>query len=262
MENKKLLPDIPMLTDYKMVKDELTSRLIKLNEITELTEENKKDVKVAISEINKVKDRISRFRIDETARFMEYINPYISQCKELEKLCTDGVSDIKQKVKDLENLEKEQKTETLKKLFDFALESSPYGNLLKFDMFFEPSMSNKTSSINVVETKLREWVKSKTTDIEFIKKNTDEAEAIIPIYLKNGLNLTSAIESHQERYKSEAEIQAMIQSEQAPESASSTSFEKKLDVTVSIKQLPQSKVKALQAFLNGLGVEWEVEVAD
>ena len=85
-ETKKLLPQVPVLTEYKMVKDELKSRIKKLNEITVLTEDNKKEVKSAISEINKVKDRVSRFRIDETAKFLEYINPYIEQCKELEKL--------------------------------------------------------------------------------------------------------------------------------------------------------------------------------
>lgn len=93
-ETKKLLPQVPVLTEYKMVKDELKSRIKKLNEITALTEDNKKEVKSAISEINKVKDRVSRFRIDETAKFLEYINPYIEQCKELEKLCTEGVIQI------------------------------------------------------------------------------------------------------------------------------------------------------------------------
>lgn len=86
-ENVKLLPQLPVLAEYSLVKEELKTRIKTLNEITSLTEENKKEVKTAISEITKVKDRISRFRIDETAKFMEYINPYIEQCKELEKLC-------------------------------------------------------------------------------------------------------------------------------------------------------------------------------
>lgn len=262
-ETKKLLPQVPVLTEYKLVKDELKLRIKKLNEITVLTEDNKKEVKSAISEINKVKDRVSRFRIDETAKFLEYINPYIDQCKELEKLCVEGVSTIKSKVTELEEAEKKQKAETVKQLFLFALEPCPYKSILSFDMFFEPSMSNKTSSLTVIENQLNEWIAARTSDLDFIKKNADEADAIIAIYLTNGLKLTAAVESHQERYRSEAEIKAMISAEAPQVSANvpktSMSFEKKVDITVSIKQLPQSKVKALQSFLDGLGVDWEVK---
>lgn len=255
-ENIKLLPEVPILTEYQLVKDELINRIAELNKITVLTEDNKKDVKMAIAEMNKIKDRISRFRIDETARFLEYINPCINQCKELEKLCVDGCAQVKAKVSELEEAERQQKISTLRKLFDFALEPCPFRDLLNFEMFFEQSMSNKTSSITVIESQLKEWVADRTSDIEFINKNTDEAQAIIAIYLKNGFKLTTAIEAQQERYKSEAEIKAMISAESAPVQ---NTFEKKMDITVSIKQLPQSKVKALQAFLDGLGVDWEIK---
>jgi len=262
-ENKTILPVVPVLTEYHEFKKNITSVIIKLNKITELTEENKKEVKTVIAEMNKTKERISRYRIDETNKFLEYINPYIEQCKELEKLCTDGMAQIKTKVTELEESERKQKVETVHKLFDFCLESCPYRNLLKFEMFFEQSMGNKSASLTVIETQLKEWIEVRTSDFNFIKKNADDAEAIIAIYLQNGLKLTAAIETHQERYKSEAEIQAMIAVEQEPTQvlASKPSFEKKLDITVKIKQLPQSKVKALQAFLDGLGVEFEVEIA-
>lgn len=255
-ENKTILPVVPVLTEYHEFKKNITSVITKLNKITELTEENKKEVKTVIAEMNKTKERIARYRIDETNKFLEYINPYIEQCKELEKLCIDGMSQIKTKVTELEESERKQKVETVHKLFDFCLEACPYHNLLKFEMFFEQNMGNKSTSLTVIETQLKEWIEARTSDFNFIKKNADDAEAIIAIYLQNGLKLTAAIETHQERYKSEAEIQAMIAVEEKPQVADS--FEKKLDITVKIKQLPQSKVRALQAFLDGLGVEFEV----
>ena len=262
VENKKLMPQVPVMANYQLAKDTLTDRIAKINEITEITEENKKEVKTAIAEITKEKDRVARFRIDETKKFMEYINPYLDQCKELEKLCVEGLAQIKSKVAALEESERAQKVETVNKLFNFALEACPYANLLKFEMFFEQTMGNKGTSLTVIETQLNEWISARTSDFDFIKKNADDAESIIQIYLQNGLKLTAAIETHQERYKSEAEIKAMISIEtpQAPTSApsGSVSFEKKMDITFKIKQLPQSKVKALQAFLDGLGVEWEV----
>ena len=245
---------MPVLANYKEFKDNITAVLVKLSEIKELTEDNKKEVKTAIAEINKTKDRISRYRIDETAKFMEYIDPYIEQCKELEKLCNDGVAGIKEKVKELEEKERADKMDTLKKLFDFMMEQCIYRNILNFNMFFEASMANKSTSLTVVEKQLGDWISDRTRDIDFIKTNTDDADAIIAIYLQNGLKLTLAIETYQARYKSEAEIKAMIATEEAPK----VTFEKKIDVTVKIKQLPQSKVKALQAFLDGLGVEWEI----
>jgi len=254
-ETKKLLPQVPVLSEYSLVKDELLTRINKLNAITELNKDNEKDVKTGIAEINKVKDRIGRFRIDETARFLEYINPCIEQCKELEQLCVSGISDIKAKVKTLEEQEREQKISIITQLFNFTLEACPFKNLLKFEMFFEPSMANKTTTLTIIEKQLKDWAEAKTSDLNFINRNADDSEAIIAIYFSNGLKLTAAIDEHQQRYKSESEIKAMMATEAIQPA---TTFEKKVDLTIKINQLPRSKVKALQAFLDGLVVDWEI----
>lgn len=258
-ENEKLLPSVPVLSEYAVVKQELTTKIDKLNSIEHLTEENKKEVNNGIAEINKVKDRISRYRIDETNRFLAYIQPYIDKCKELEKLCTNGLSKIKSKVKELEDKERQDKISDIKVLFNFTVEQdyTSLQNILKFEMFFEDKFANKTSSMTMIEKLLKEWLQSKSSDIKFIKNSTDEPEAILAIYLGNGLKLTDAIEEYQKRFASEAEIKAAIATERTKPVVNT--FEKKLDIIVKIKQLPKSKVAALQSFLDGLGVEFEVE---
>ena len=260
MADQKLLPDIPVLTEYLQVKEELTTRIAKLNAITELTEDNKKEVKSGIAEINKVKDRIARYRIDQTNEFLKYIEPYINQCKELEEMCVKGLADIKSKVADLEEKERQQKIDTIQQLWNLKIDAIQNRSFLKFEMFFEKSMANKSTSLNVVEKQLDEWIEKKDNDLKFIKNNTDDPEAIIPIYLQNGLDLTSAIQSYQDRFKNEAEISAMIAADESQNQASN--IEKKLDICIKIKQLPKSKVKALQAFLDGLGVDFNVEVME
>ena len=259
IEEKTLLPEIPVLVEYLQVKDEITKRLDKLNAITVLTEDNKKEVKTSIAEINKVKDRIARYRIDETNKFMEYINPYVIKCKELEKLCVDGVAGIKAKVSELEEKERQDKIATIKQMFDFQMEDCKFCNQLKFELFFEKSMANKGVSIPQLEKKCQEWRALKEQDLNFIQNNTDEPEAVMTIYLSNGLNLPNAINEYQERFKSESEIKAQIAVEQAEQVAQKQTFEKCIDIRVTIKQLPKSKVSALQAFLNGLGVDFDVE---
>lgn len=251
----KLLPEIPVLSEYLAVKTELQNRIEKLNAITVLTEENKKEVKNSIAEINKVKDRISRFRIDETNKFLEYINPYIDKCKELEKMCTEGVAKIKEKVKELETNEKNAKKKTVEELFNFECEGFEFGSLLKFDMFFKEHMANKTSSIPTIQKEMKSWLAKCDEDIRFIKRNTDDPTAVLAIYLDNGLNLTQAISSYQDRFKSEAEIAGLM----AEEQAKPDTFEQKIDIVIKIKQLPKSKVSALQAFLDSLKVEWKAE---
>jgi len=258
--NEKLLPDVPVLSEYAAVKQELTAKIEKLNSIQHLSEDNKKEVKTGIAEINKVKDRISRYRIDETNRFLGYIQPYIDKCKELEKLCTEGLSAIKAKVKELEEKEKTDKTNDIKVLFKYVIEQdyTQYQNLLKFEMWFDTKYANKTLSMTMIEKDLKEWCENKIADIDFIKKKTDEPEAILSIYLNNGQKLTAAIEEYQQRFASEAEIKAAIAAEETKSAVNA--FEKKLDIVIKIKQLPKSKVAALQSFLNGLGVEFEVGV--
>lgn len=255
MAETKLLPQIPVLTEYLQVKNELQARIDKLNAIEYLTDENQKEVKTSIAEINKVKDRIARYRIDSQNEFLKHIEPYIAQCKELEKMCVDGVATIKAKVSDLEEKERNAKIDTVKKLFELKLEYSKYKSILKFDYFFEKPMGNKTSKLNVIEKQMDEWIENKTNDLNFIKDNTDEPDAIMPIYLENGLNLTKSIQTYQDRFKNEAEIKAMIAAD-----TSNNSVEKKLDLRVTIMQLPKTKAQALQSFLNGLGVEYNVEV--
>ena len=253
-DSEKLLPEIPVLAEYQLVKDELIKKINKLNSIETLTEDNKKEVKNGIAEINKVKERISRYRIDETNKFLSQIQPYVDKCKELEKLCDTGIADIKAKVKELEEHEKELKKEMIKKLFDFTIQEDypELAKMLNLDMFFNPKFLNKTSSITMIEKELKEWLENKSNDVNFIKKNTDEPSTVLGIYLKNGLNLTNAIEQYQQRFVSEAEIKAIIETEKAEENK--TTFEKKMDIIVKIKQLPKSKVAALQSFLNSLNL--------
>lgn len=259
-ENEKLLPSVPVLSEYSIVKQELTTKINKLNSIEYLTEDNKKEVKNGIAEINKVKDRISRYRIDETNRFLEYIQPYIDKCKELEKLCTDGLSSIKAKVKELEDREREDKKKDVHVLFNFVVEQDhpELQNLVKFEMFFVDKFANKTASMTMIENELKAWLSQRASDIKFIKNNTDEPEVILNIYLTNGLVLTAAIEEHQKRFASEAEIKAAIAQEQTQAKVENT-FEKKIDIVIEIKQLPKSKVVALQGFLDSLGVDFEVK---
>lgn len=259
-EEQKLLPDIPVLSEYTVVKQQLTEKIAKLNAIEFLTKENEKAVKTGIAEINKVKDRISRYRIDETNKFLAYIQPYVDKCKELETLCTEGLSSIKAKVKELELKEKQDKKEVVSNLFEALITANfdqRQAKLLKLEMFFVERYTNKTCPLTMVERELQDWMNKIKNDFGFIERNTDEPEAILAIYLKNGLNLTSAIEEYQNRFANEAEIKAAMAIE--IEKANQT-FEKKLDVTIKIRQLPKSKVQALQVFLDGLEVEFEVEV--
>lgn len=258
MAETKLLPQIPVLTEYLQVKNELQARIDKLNAIEYLTDENQKEVKTSIAEINKVKDRIARYRIDSQNEFLKHIEPYIAQCKELEKMCTDGVATIKSKVAELEEKERQQKIETVEKLFEFHIKSSPYRKLFKFEMFFEKSMGNKTSNLNVIENQMKKWIEDKTNDLKFIEYNTDEPSAIMPLYIENGLVLTKAIETYQERFKNESEIKAMIAAEESKTKAEP--IEKTLDIVLSIYKLPKSKVAALQGFLDNLGVIYNAEV--
>lgn len=256
---QKLLPQVPVLTEYKLVKDELKARLDRLNAIEVLTEENKKEVKNSIAEINKVKDRIARYRIDNQNEFLKYIEPYVAQCKELEKMCTDGVATIKAKVSELEEQERQNKIENIKRLFEFRTENSTqYYKVLTFDMFFEKSMANKSTSLNVIENEMTKWIEEKDKDLKFIERRTDEPSAIMSIYLNNGLKLTEAIDTYQERFKTESEIKAMIAVEESKTKAEP--LEKTLDIVLSIYKLPKSKVGALQGFLDNLGVIYNAEV--
>lgn len=255
-EQGLLVPAIPVLTEYEEVKKEILTRVEKFKDTKIVTEETKKEVKKEIAEINKIKQKISRFRIDNTALFLKYIEPYVSKCQELEKLCTDSVADINAKVKELEDKERADKKESIKKLFDFLWERTKYNTLLNFEMFFEPAMTNKTQSLTVLEKQMGEWLQKRVQDIEFFYNSADEPDVVIPIYLKNGFDVTAALAEYQERFKTAAEIKAIQATEEASK-PTYNGFEKTVSVIIKIENLPLRKASALQNFLEGLGIEYE-----
>ena len=253
-----LVPEIPVLAEYNEVKQELIKRIDKINAIEYINADNEKEVKKAIAEINKVKDRIARFRIDNTNAFMEHIKHYTDQCKELEKMCVDGVSSIKAKISELEEQERQNKIDLIKKCFEMTMMNyAIVRNHLTFEHFYQKQMSNKSVSLNVVESQLKEWAEAKENELIFIQDNCDEPATVINIYKNNGLNVTKAISEYQERFKSEAEIKAIIASEESKKAKES--FEQVLDICIKINKLPKSKVQALQSFLDSLKVEFTVE---
>ena len=255
-QEKKLLPQTPVLTEYLQVKEEIENRVNKYKDLKVITEDNKKEIKNSIAELNKVKQRIARYRIDNTDAFMEYIKPFVEQCKELENLCDSGTAEIKQLLADYENSEKKQKEETINKLFNFNMECCPFKELLKFEMFFDLKMANKTANLNIVEKELKEWISKRTEELNFINSNCDEPVKVIAIYLKNEFNLTGAIQEYQDQFKTEAQIEAI--KAQAVKTVHS-SFERKINLKIIINFLPQSKAGALESFLKSLNVDYKVE---
>lgn len=255
----QIVPIIPTLVEYEQVKAEINAKIENLNKYEILTAENEKEAKAAIAELNKVKDRISRYRIDNTNQFLEYINPYINACKELEALCTDGVATVKAKINELETKAKNEKTESIKKLFNFLCEENSFlrKGLIKFEMLFDLKWANKTASLTIIEKELRTKLELICKDIDYITSNCDEPDVIIPIYLEKNFNLSDALQTYQSRFVSSSEIKGMIAAEK--QEKIKNTVEKKLDLRITVKQLTKTQAEGLNQFLKNMNVEFNIE---
>ena len=157
----------------------------------EVDEENIKEAKKLLAEVNK---KIKLLEDNRKAVKNEMLAPYVTfeeQVKEIVNIVKEADTIVRDKVRELEELEREEKEKQIETIFNSKLKFYNFNDLVKFSDFLKPSMLNKTTSMNKIEEEISTFLEDVKSNFELIK-TMDISEELLEEYL-NGFNLTRAM---------------------------------------------------------------------
>jgi len=145
----------------------------------EPTEENIKETKATLAKARKLTDKLNRARIDMKKAILQNYTTFEQQVKEITGIIDDADKEIRAKVKDMEEAEREKKKAAIHELwlkripaYDYDLLNAVLPNA--FDRWLTPKHLNKSTSMKSIEADMTAWIQKTLTDIETAKSMGDD----------------------------------------------------------------------------------------
>ena len=192
--------------DYENIKN----KALKLSEnlkTVEVSEENIKESKKLIAEVNKDVKKLEDYRIKVKKEMSKPYNDFEIQVKEIVKIVKEADEYVRSQIRELEEIERENKKAIVKEMFENKAKHYDFNEIITFDKFFKESMSNKTTSIDKIENELSEWLEQRKMDIEVIKSL--KHDEVLKEYLET-FNLALAIENAKVKEEENKKIEEVM----------------------------------------------------
>lgn len=158
----------------------------------EVSEENIKESKKLIAEVNKDIKKLEDYRIKVKKEMLKPYNDFEVQVKEIVKIVKEADEYVRSQIKELEEVERENKKALVKEMFENKIKHYDFNKMITFNNFFKENMANKTTSLEKIENELSEWLEQRKMDIQIIKNLRDSE--VLKEYLET-FNLALAIEN-------------------------------------------------------------------
>ena len=145
----------------------------------EATEENIKETKKTLAKARKLTDRLNQARVTMKKEILKNYTVFEGQVKEIIGIIDDADKEVRAKVKDMEEAEREKKKQALFDLWLKRVPSYDYDILVAvlpdaFDRWLSPKHLNKTTSMKSIEADMTEWIKKTLSDIYTLKDMGDD----------------------------------------------------------------------------------------
>ena len=173
---------------------------------TELREDNVKDVKASLAAARKVVDGINARRIEVKKALLTPYDTLEAQVKVITNIINEADGVLRDKVRAMEEAERDAKRETLKGIWDLRIPLYTFTDYIPdpFDRWVTPQHLNKTTSLKKCEDDMAAWMEQREQDISTIKRLPDATQILISY--ASCLDLTRAIQVGQEQAKREREV--------------------------------------------------------
>lgn len=166
----------------------------------EPTEENIKETKATLAKARKLTDKLNRARIDMKKAILQNYTTFEQQVKEITGIIDDADKEIRAKVKDMEEAERQRKKEAIYELwlkripvYGYDLLNAVFPNA--FDRWLTPKHLNKSTSMKSIETEMTAWLQKTLTEIGTLK---DMGDDYLEAYSYTG-DMAAAIKQVQQR---------------------------------------------------------------
>lgn len=176
-------------------------------ESVEVTEETIKVTKKMLAAVNGKVKELEDKRIQVKKEILSPYEQFEKQVRQIVNVVKEADSEVRKKVKALEEQERDEKEMSITALFN---KRKPlYPNLFMFCLedFLTQKHLNKTTSLKSIEEEMVQWFETRKRDIELINTMEDGIE-IMTEYV-NSLDLAAAMKIVNTRKEKQREIEAM-----------------------------------------------------
>lgn len=193
-----------VFSDFERIKLEAIELAEKIN-LVEVDDENIKQSKKMIAAVNnKIKELEAR-RITIKKAMLEPYNQFEAQVKEIVGIVKEAEDVVRQQVKQLEEMDRQQKQNELQQIFESRIRHYSFKNLFGFSDFLKPKHLNKTQSIEATEKEMVDFFKRLATDLKVIE-SLPNAEATLSAYIDTkDLAVAMTLIAQQEQRKRQIE---------------------------------------------------------
>lgn len=137
----------------------------------EVSEDNVKEVKKELAQARKITDELNKRRIAIKKEILVSFDAFEGNVKDLSAIISEAEGELRSKVHELEELEREQKKAQIRKLWDRRAGQYQINNMIPnaFEQWMIPQYLNKTVSMKNVEKEMISWLENTEGDIDTLK---------------------------------------------------------------------------------------------
>lgn len=176
---------------------------------TEVNEETVKHAKKLLASANKAVNELEDRRISIKKELMEPYQDFELKVKEIVGIVKEADNEIRSKVRELEQLERDEKESQLKEIW--GLRYRPYRTapgFLTFEDWLTPQHLNKTMSIKKAEEDMAQWMEARSRDVMVIM-DMEHGVDILSEY-RNCLDLGMAVATVNQRTLDREKIERVM----------------------------------------------------
>lgn len=179
---------------------------------TEIDESNIKEVKKMLANAKKVNKALNDKKLEIKKAYMEPYTAFENVIKEAKEIIDNADSTLRNKVKEIEQVEKDEKEEELQRIFNEQVESYGLKEIFTFDMWFKSEFLNKSFSKNKCVENLFLTLDKVKNDLELIS-HFPHSEKIAYEYLNNTNDVNIAKKVVENRISEEKKLKEYFKNE-------------------------------------------------
>lgn len=223
--------------------------LAKLIKTVEVNDENIKQSKKMLAEVNKRVKQLEDNRIGIKKQVLASYQLFEEQVKEIVAIVKEADETVRIQVKHLEESERSERHGILEDLFNKRIIHYSFRDLFSFKDFLKPKHLNKTSHIEAVEKEMVEYLEKITVDLKAIE-TMPNSNAVLTAYvdLKDLGAALTVVNQQEQRQKAVEASQALKQP-----------TEDKIAFLVSVKVYNARELKHLELLLKENEFEYETD---
>ena len=173
----------------------------------EVNESNIKESKKLLAAVNKKCKQLEDERIRIKKLMLEPYQGFENQVKEIVQTVKKADAFVREQVKQLEEMDRQEKARLLQDIFDKRKRLYTLGMVLKFDEhFLQARHLNKTATLQAVENEMIEFLEGTEKDVQVLH-NMDDSINYVSAYLKC-FDLAAAISTIDKEKQRKKDLQA------------------------------------------------------